>query len=104
MLTLCVRYTFNPEKIADIRAYFEAEQPVIARIREPHRLRALSLGSRRRPRAQDQRQAAHDERSGGEHGPLYHRTRLPVASAAILYPRSPANSLRSKLDRRTPEM
>jgi hypothetical protein len=31
MLTLCVRYTFNPEKIADIRAYFEAEQPVIAR-------------------------------------------------------------------------
>ena len=31
MLTLCIRYKFNPEKIADIRRYFEEEQPVIER-------------------------------------------------------------------------
>jgi hypothetical protein len=31
MLTLCIRYKFNPEKLADIRAYFENEQRVIER-------------------------------------------------------------------------
>jgi hypothetical protein len=31
MLTLCIRYKFNPEKLADIARYFEEEQPVIAR-------------------------------------------------------------------------
>jgi len=31
MMTLCIRYKFNPEKIADIARYFEEEQPVIER-------------------------------------------------------------------------
>ena len=31
MLTLCIRYKFNPEKLADIAQYFEEEQPVIER-------------------------------------------------------------------------
>jgi NIPSNAP protein len=31
MITLCIRYKFNPEKIADIAAYFENEQRVIER-------------------------------------------------------------------------
>ena len=31
MMTLCIRYKFNPEKIADIAQYFEEEQPVIER-------------------------------------------------------------------------
>ena len=31
MLTLCIRYKFNPEKLADIARYFEEEQPVIER-------------------------------------------------------------------------
>lgn len=31
MITLCIRYTFNPEKLTDFRAYVEAEQEVIER-------------------------------------------------------------------------
>ena len=31
MLTLCIRYKFNPEKIADVSTYFENEQHVIER-------------------------------------------------------------------------
>jgi hypothetical protein len=31
MPTLCIRYKFNPEKLADIARYFEEEQPVIER-------------------------------------------------------------------------
>lgn len=31
MVTLCVRYKFNPDKIAGIRNYFENEQRVIER-------------------------------------------------------------------------
>ena len=31
MLTLCVRYKFNPDKIAGIRNYFENEQRVVER-------------------------------------------------------------------------
>jgi hypothetical protein len=31
MMTLCIRYRFNPDRVADIREYFEAEQPVIER-------------------------------------------------------------------------
>jgi hypothetical protein len=29
MLTLCIRYKFRPDKLADIAEYFEKEQPVI---------------------------------------------------------------------------
>jgi NIPSNAP len=31
MLTLCIRYKFNPDKLADVAHYFEHEQPVIER-------------------------------------------------------------------------
>jgi NIPSNAP len=31
MITLCIRYTFNPEKLADFRAYVKAEQGPIQR-------------------------------------------------------------------------
>lgn len=31
MMTLCIRYKFNPEKLADVARYFEEEQPVIER-------------------------------------------------------------------------
>ena len=31
MLTLCIRYKFNPEKLADVAVYFENEQRVIER-------------------------------------------------------------------------
>jgi hypothetical protein len=31
MITLCIRYTFNPDKLADMRTYFEAEQAPIER-------------------------------------------------------------------------
>ena len=31
MITLCIRYTFNPDHLADLRAYVEAEQGVIER-------------------------------------------------------------------------
>ncbi|HZT87890.1 MAG TPA: NIPSNAP family protein [Stellaceae bacterium] len=31
MITLCIRYAFNPEKLADVRTYFEEEQGVIER-------------------------------------------------------------------------
>ena len=31
MMTLCIRYTFNPDKLADFRTYVEAEQGPIAR-------------------------------------------------------------------------
>jgi hypothetical protein len=31
MVTLCIRYKFNPDKIADIATYFENEQRVIER-------------------------------------------------------------------------
>jgi hypothetical protein len=31
MMTLCIRYKFNPNKLADITEYFEKEQPVIER-------------------------------------------------------------------------
>ena len=31
MITLCIRYKFNPDKIADITTYFENEQRVIER-------------------------------------------------------------------------
>jgi NIPSNAP len=31
MLTLCIRYKFNPEKLADVARYFEEEQPVLER-------------------------------------------------------------------------
>ena len=29
MITLCIRYKFNPDRFTDIREYFETEQPVI---------------------------------------------------------------------------
>jgi hypothetical protein len=31
MITLCIRYTFNPDKVAGVRTYFEQEQNVIER-------------------------------------------------------------------------
>jgi hypothetical protein len=31
MMTLCIRYRFNPEKLDAIKEYFETEQPVIER-------------------------------------------------------------------------
>ena len=31
MMTLCIRYRFNPHRVADIREYFESEQRVIER-------------------------------------------------------------------------
>ena len=31
MMTLCIRYRFKPDRLADIREYFETEQPVIER-------------------------------------------------------------------------
>jgi hypothetical protein len=31
MITLCIRYTFNPDKLADVTTYFEEEQSVIER-------------------------------------------------------------------------
>lgn len=31
MLTLCIKYTFDPGHLADFRTYVEAEQPVIER-------------------------------------------------------------------------
>jgi NIPSNAP len=31
MLTLCIRYTFNPDRLAAFTAYVDAEQPVIER-------------------------------------------------------------------------
>ena len=31
MLTLCIRYRFNPDKSSDVRRYFENEQRVIER-------------------------------------------------------------------------
>ena len=31
MVTLCIRYDFNPDKLADFRAYVEAEQGPIER-------------------------------------------------------------------------
>lgn len=31
MITLCIRYKFDPEHLADITQYFETEQPVIER-------------------------------------------------------------------------
>jgi NIPSNAP len=31
MMTLCIRYTFNPDKLADVKAYVEAEQGPIER-------------------------------------------------------------------------
>ena len=31
MITLCIRYTFNPNKLNDFKAYVEAEQGPIAR-------------------------------------------------------------------------
>jgi hypothetical protein len=31
MLTLCIHYTFNPDKLADVKTYFEQEQRVIER-------------------------------------------------------------------------
>lgn len=31
MLTLCIRYTFNPDKLTDVSTYFEQEQRVIER-------------------------------------------------------------------------
>jgi hypothetical protein len=31
MMTLCIRYTFNPDKLADFKAYVEAEQGPIER-------------------------------------------------------------------------
>ncbi len=31
MMTLCIRYKFNPENLADIAQYFEKEQSVIER-------------------------------------------------------------------------
>jgi len=31
MITLCIRYTFNPDRVGDIREYFETEQEVIER-------------------------------------------------------------------------
>jgi hypothetical protein len=31
MITLCIRYKFNPDKIADVAQYFEDEQRVIER-------------------------------------------------------------------------
>lgn len=31
MITLCIRYTFNPDKLADFRTYVEAEQGPIQR-------------------------------------------------------------------------
>lgn len=29
MITLCIRYKFNPDRLTDIKEYFETEQPVI---------------------------------------------------------------------------
>lgn len=31
MMTLCIRYKFNPDKLANVARYFEDEQPVIER-------------------------------------------------------------------------
>lgn len=31
MMTLCIRYKFNPDRLDDVREYFETEQPVIER-------------------------------------------------------------------------
>jgi NIPSNAP len=31
VITLCIRYTFNPDSLSALRAYIEAEQPVIER-------------------------------------------------------------------------
>lgn len=31
MITLCIRYTFNPDKLADFKAYVEGEQTPIER-------------------------------------------------------------------------
>jgi hypothetical protein len=31
MITLCIRYTFNPDKVADLRTYVEEEQSAIER-------------------------------------------------------------------------
>jgi hypothetical protein len=31
MITLCIRYTFNPDRLAALKAYVDAEQPVIER-------------------------------------------------------------------------
>ena len=31
MMTLCIRYRFNPDRLGDIRDYFETEQQVIER-------------------------------------------------------------------------
>src|SRR5690242_8375759 len=31
MMTLCIRYRFNPNRIADVREYFETEQRVMER-------------------------------------------------------------------------
>jgi NIPSNAP len=31
MMTLCIRYRFNPDRLADVREYFETEQRVIER-------------------------------------------------------------------------
>lgn len=31
MITLCIRYTFSPDKLADLRTYLEEEQSVIER-------------------------------------------------------------------------
>ena len=31
MITLCIRYTFNPDKVADLKTYLEAEQEPIRR-------------------------------------------------------------------------
>jgi hypothetical protein len=31
MITLCIRYTFNPDKLPALKDYVEAEQPVIER-------------------------------------------------------------------------
>jgi hypothetical protein len=31
MITLCIRYTFNPEKLADLKIYLEAEEVPIGR-------------------------------------------------------------------------
>ena len=32
MMTLCIRYRFNPDRLADVREYFETEQRVIDRV------------------------------------------------------------------------
>jgi hypothetical protein len=31
MITLCIRYSFNPDKVADVATYFKEEQKVIER-------------------------------------------------------------------------